>query len=122
MVLKLLALHQPMAADLRFITSAMRINTELERIGRPLCQHRREGDFLEFRSPSSSPTSTFPGWPRSPREWSKMFWMLFVKGDADLARSVCERDDQVDALNDQVFRELLTTCSPTPRRSPARFI
>jgi len=32
----------------------------------------------------------------------------FVKGDADLARSVCERDDQVDALNDQVFRELLT--------------
>jgi phosphate transport system protein len=39
----------------------------------------------------------------------------FVKGDADLARSVCERDDQVDALNDQVFRELLTYMMSDPK-------
>jgi phosphate transport system protein len=39
----------------------------------------------------------------------------FVKGDADLARSVCVRDDQVDALNDQVFRELLTYMMSDPK-------
>jgi phosphate transport system protein len=39
----------------------------------------------------------------------------FVKGDAQLARSVCERDDQVDGLNDQVFRELLTYMLSDPK-------
>ena len=107
MCLKLLALHQPMAADLRFITSAMRINTELERIGDQAVNIAERVISLN-QEPQLKPYIDIPRMAEITQSMVKDVLDAFVNGDAHLARSVCERDDQVDGLNDQVFRELLT--------------
>jgi phosphate transport system protein len=107
MCLRLLALHQPMAADLRFITSAMRINTELERIGDQAVNIAERVISLN-QEPQLKPYIDIPRMAEISQSMVKDVLDAFVNGDAQLARSVCERDDQVDALNDQVFRELLT--------------
>jgi phosphate transport system protein len=107
MCLKLLALHQPMAADLRFITSAMRINTELERIGDQAVNIAERVISLN-QEPQLKPYIDIPRMAEITQSMVKDVLDAFVNGDAKLARSVCERDDQVDGLNDQVFRELLT--------------
>jgi len=105
--LRLLALHQPMAADLRFITSAMRINTELERIGDQAVNIAERAISLN-QEPQLKPYIDIPRMAQITQSMVKDVLDAFVNGDANLARLVCERDDQVDALNDQVFRELLT--------------
>jgi phosphate transport system protein len=105
--LKLLALHQPMAADLRYITSAMRINTELERIGDQAVNIAERVISLN-QEPQLKPYIDIPRMAEITQSMVKDVLDAFVNGDAKLARSVCERDDQVDGLNDQVFRELLT--------------
>jgi len=107
MCLKLLALHQPMAADLRFITSAMRINTELERIGDQAVNIAERVISLN-QEPQLKPYIDIPRMAEITQSMVKDVLDAFVNGDAQRARSVCERDDQVDGLNDQVFRELLT--------------
>ena len=107
MCLKLLALHQPMAADLRFITSAMRINTELERIGDQAVNIAERVISLN-QEPQLKPYIDIPRMAEITQSMVRDVLDSFVNGDAQLARSVCERDDQVDGLNDQVFRELLT--------------
>jgi len=112
--LKLLALHQPLAADLRFITSAMRINTELERIG-DLSVNIAERSISLDQEPQLKPYIDLPRMAEITQSMVKDVLDAFVNGDARLARSVCERDDQVDALNDQVFRELLTYMMSDPK-------
>jgi phosphate transport system protein len=105
--LNLLALHQPMAGDLRFITSAMRINIELERIG-DLAVNIAERAVSLNQEAQLKPYIDIPHMAEITKKMVKDVLDAFVNRDASLARSVCERDDQVDALNDQVFRELLT--------------
>jgi len=105
--LKLLALHQPRATDLRFITSAMRINTELERIGDQAVNIAERAISLN-QEPQLKPYIDIPRIAELAQSMVKDILDAFVKGDGKLARTVCERDDQVDALNDQVFREVLT--------------
>lgn len=105
--LKLLALHQPMAADLRFITSAMRINIELERIG-DLAVNISERVLSLNQEPQLKPYIDLPRMAEISKRMVKDVLDAFVQGEADLARAVCERDDQVDDLKDQVFRELLS--------------
>lgn len=105
--LKLLALHQPLAADLRFITSAMRICIELERMGDQAVNISERAISLN-QEPQLKPYIDIPRMAEIAQSMVKDVLDAFVNGDANLARSVCARDDQVDALNDQVFRELLT--------------
>jgi phosphate transport system protein len=112
--LKLLALHQPMAADLRFITSAMRINIELERIG-DLAVNIAERVISLNQEPQLKPYIDIPRMAKITQAMVKDVLDAFVNGDTNLARAVCERDDQVDALNDQVFRELLTYMMADPK-------
>ena len=112
--LKLLALHQPLAADLRFITSAMRINVELERIG-DLAVNIAERVVSLNQEPQLKPYIDIPRMAEITKKMVKDVLDAFVNGDADLARSVCQRDDQVDALNDQVFRELITYMLADPK-------
>lgn len=112
--LKLLALHQPLAADLRFITSAMRINVELERIG-DLAVNIAERVVSLNQEPQLKPYIDIPRMAEITKNMVKDVLDAFVNGDAALARSVCERDDQVDALNDQVFRELITYMLSDPK-------
>ncbi len=112
--LNLLALHQPMAGDLRFITSAMRINTELERIG-DLAVNIAERVVSLNQEPQLKPYIDIPNMADISKKMLRDVIDAFVSGDAALARSVCERDDQVDGLNNQIFRELLTYMMEEPK-------
>src|SRR5512136_2378653 len=105
--LRLLALRQPMAADLRFITSAMKIGSDLERIG-DLAVNVAERTIDLLKSPQLKPLIDIPRMARIAQEMVRDALTAFANGDARLARDVCERDDQVDQLNGQVLRELLT--------------
>ncbi len=105
--LKLLALRQPIAIDLRFITSAMRINSQLERIG-DQAVNIAERTLELMKEPLLKPLIDIPRMATLAQKMIKDSLDAFVNKDAALAKSVCESDDEVDNLNDQVFRELLT--------------
>jgi len=107
MCLKFLALKQPMAADLRFITSAMKIITDLERMGDQAVNIAERAISLN-QEPQLKPYIDIPRMAEITQSMVRDVLNAFVNRDSKLARSVCERDDVVDALNDQVFRELLT--------------
>ena len=107
MCLKLLALRQPMAMDLRFITAAMKIVTDLERMGDQAVNIAERAISLN-QEPQLKPYIDLPRMAEIVQSMVKDVLDAFVRQDSFLARSVCERDDLVDGLNDQVFRELLT--------------
>jgi phosphate transport system protein len=115
--LKLLALTQPMAADLRFITSAMKIITDLERIGDQAVNIAERAISLN-QEPKVKPYVDIPRMAEIVQSMVKDVLDAFVNGESKLARSVCERDDIVDGLNDQVFRELLTYMMSDPKIIP----
>lgn len=112
--LKLLALRQPMAADLRFITSAMKIITDLERIGDQAVNIAERAVSLN-QEPQLKPYLDIPRIAGITQSMVKDVLDSFVNRDSKLARSVCERDDEVDALNNQVHRELLTYMISDPK-------
>lgn len=111
--LRLLALRQPMAVDLRFITSAMRIASELERIGdQSVNIAQRALELLKL--PLLKPLIDIPRMSSLAQNMVKDSLSAFVNRDEKLARDVCQRDDEVDDLNDQIFRELLTYMMQDP--------
>jgi phosphate transport system protein len=114
MCLKLLALRQPMAADLRFITSAMKIITDLERMGDQAVNIAERAISLN-QEPQLKPYIDIPRMAEITQSMVKDVLDGFVNRDSKLARSVCERDDLVDGLNEQVFRELLTYMIADPK-------
>jgi phosphate transport system protein len=105
--LKLLATQQPMAIDLRFITSAMKINNDLERMGdhsvniAELVKILNEQELLK-------PLIDIPRMANLAQMMVKDSLDSFINGNVEQAQSVCIRDDEVDKLDDQLFRELLT--------------
>ncbi len=105
--LKLLALYQPEAGDLRFITSAMKIINDLERIG-DLAVNIAERTVYLLSVPLLKPLIDIPRMAKSTQGMLRDSINAFVNNDAKLAWNVCLRDDEVDQLNDQLFRELLT--------------
>jgi phosphate transport system protein len=107
MAMRLLALRQPMATDLRFITSAMKIGSDLERIG-DLAVNIAERTMDLLKAPQLKPLIDIPRMALMAQEMVRDALKAFIDGDDRLAKDVCERDDRVDGLNDQVFRELLT--------------
>jgi phosphate transport system protein len=114
MCLRLLALRQPMAADLRFITSAMKIITDLERMGDQAVNIAERAISLN-QEPQIKPYIDIPKMAEIAQSMVKDVLDAFVNRDSKLARSVCERDDLVDGLNDQVVRELVTYMMSDPR-------
>ena len=105
--MRLLALRQPMASDLRFITSAMKIGSELERIGDQAVNiAERTLELLKY--PLLKPLIDIPRMAFLAQNMVRDSINAFINYDDKLARNICERDDEVDNLNDQVFRELLT--------------
>jgi len=113
MCLRLLALRQPMAADLRFIASAMKISSDLERIG-DLAVNIAERTIDLLKEPELKPLIDIPRMAQMAQEMVRDAINAFVNRDDKLAREVCERDDRVDELNQQVFRELLTYMMQDP--------
>jgi phosphate transport system protein len=105
--LQVLALRQPAARDLRFITLALKIVTDLERIG-DQCRNigKRVKDLNE--EPPLKPYIDLPRMAHWAGVMVKEALDAFVRGDAELALKVCRDDDFVDRLNEQIQRELLT--------------
>ena len=111
--LKLLALQQPMATDLRFITCAIKINADLERIGDQAVNISQNSIKL-LPHPPLRPLIDLPRMAEIAQAMTRDSLDAFVKKDAVLAREVLLRDDQVDQLKDQVFRVLLTYMMADP--------
>ncbi len=114
MAMRLLALRQPMATDLRFITSAMKIGTDLERIG-DLAVNIAERSLELIKFPQLKPLIDIPRMAELAQGMVRDAINAFIKGDDAQAQDVCRRDDRVDELNDQIFRELLTFMIEDPK-------
>ena len=111
--LKLLALQQPMATDLRLITAAMKINADLERIG-DQAVNIAENAVKILPQPLLKPLIDIPRMAEIAERMTRDALDSFVRRDPELARDVLRRDDAVDQLKDQVFRELLTYMMADP--------
>jgi phosphate transport system protein len=105
--LTLLATQCPVATDLRFIVAATKINGELERIG-DLVINITENVHVLAQHPPLKPLIDIPRMADLARQMVRDSLDAFIRGDALQAQSVILADDQVDALKDQVLRELLT--------------
>jgi phosphate transport system protein len=112
--IRLLALRQPAASDLRFITTGLKITTDLERIGDMavnICER-----VLELNhEPVLKPYIDIPRMATLAQSMVKDSLDAFVNNDTDLAERVIARDDEVDQLNYQIFRELLSYMAEEPR-------
>lgn len=105
--IRLIALRQPVGVDLRFITTAMKLVTDLERIGDlavDICERAMELNL----EPQLKPFIDIPRMADISMQMLKGALDAFVNRDSKLAQEVCARDDEVDNLNVQIFRELLT--------------
>ena len=114
---ELLALNQPTAGDLRFITTAMKIVTDLERIGDQAVNIAQRTIELN-REPQLKPYIDLPRMSEQAQRMVKDSLDAFVARDTMLARRVCGDDDSVDALKEQIFRELLTFMMEDPKTIP----
>jgi phosphate transport system protein len=114
---ELLALHQPAAGDLRFITTAMKIVTDLERIGDQAVNIAQRALELN-QEPQLKPYIDLPRMAELSQRMVKESLDAFVARDTELARRVCAEDAEVDALKEQIFRELLTFMMGDARTIP----
>ena len=115
--LELLALFKPAARDLRFITTAMKISTELERMS-DLAENICERAIELNEEPQLKPYIDIP---RMADKAMRMVWNsldAFVKWDSELARKVLDDDDEVDEFTEQIFRELLSFMIENPQTIP----
>src|SRR5262245_21306654 len=104
---KLLALHQPMAVDLRFIVAAVKINSDLERVG-DLAVNIGEAGERYIAHPPVKPLIDLPRMGELALKMLREALDAFVSKDVTLAHLVLRQDDWLDALKDQILRELLT--------------
>jgi phosphate transport system protein len=110
---KLLALHQPMAADLRVIVAAVKINTDLERVG-DLAVNIAEAGKRYLQHPAVKPLIDIPRMGELAQKMLRDALDAFVRRDMVLAEAVLAADDTLDALKTQIFRELLTYMLQAP--------
>ena len=111
--IRLLALHQPTASDLRFITTGLKITTDLERIGDNavnICERTLELNEV----PQLKPYIDLPRMAEIAQSMVRDSIDAFMRDDTDLADQVIARDDEVDLLNYQVYRELLSYMAEDP--------
>jgi phosphate transport system protein len=104
---RLLALHQPMATDLRAIVAAVKINTDLERVG-DLAVNIAEAVRRYLQHPPVKKLIDIPRMAEIAQRMLRNSLDSYVRRDVDLAQAVLNEDDTLDALKTQVFRELLT--------------
>jgi phosphate transport system protein len=111
--LVLIARHQPMAIDLRSIAAILEIATELERIGdyaKGICKIT-----LKMEQPLLKPLVDIPRMAVKARDMLGRSLKAFAERDVDLARAIPKEDDEMDALYDQIYRELITYILGDPR-------
>jgi phosphate transport system protein len=115
--LELIALRQPAAVDLRFITAAMKIIVDMERIGDQAINIVERAESL-LAVPPHKPLIDIPRMADIAQEMLKASLDAYVNGDDELAYETILKDDEVDQLKDQVFRELLTFMMSDPTTIP----
>ena len=112
--INLLALHQPMAADLRLIVAALKINTDLERMGDLAASIAERGMSL-MEGPVIKPMIDIPHIAGLVQSMVRKALDAFVMRDADLARSVLASDDAVDSLRTACYHELVSFMETDPQ-------
>src|SRR6185312_6903888 len=110
-VIRLLATQQPMARDLRFLTAAMKIVNDLERVGDHAVNIAQSAERLMASRPIEPELLEMA---RQARTMLADALDAFVRGDAQAGRAICRRDDSVDALHQSMFRILLTHMMEDP--------
>jgi len=117
MCVRLLALHQPTAHDLRLITTALKITTDLERVG-DMAEHICERTLELTREPPFDPPGEISRMAEIALAMLRDSLEAFVSEDEQLALAVCRRDDEMDALMDKSFQELVTRMTTGPSCIP----
>jgi phosphate transport system protein len=113
--IRILALRQPTARDLRFITTAIKINGHLERIG-DMAANIAEKSIILGEEPPMKPYIDIPRMAEIAKGMIRESLDALVNEDTDLARKVRMEDETIDNLNEQVFRELLTFMMEDPKK------
>jgi phosphate transport system protein len=113
--LELLALQQPMARDLRFIVSAIKVTSDLERVGDHAVNIAQAAQRLIAQRTAFTPDPAIEDMARRARAMLSDAIDAFLRADGALGRDVCARDDQVDAMHESLFRVLLTHMMGDPR-------
>ena len=111
--LRLLATQTPLASDLRLIAAAMKINADLERIG-DQAVNVAENTLKLLPQPPLKPLIDLPRMAAIAEKMTRDALDAFVRRDTALAQEVLRKDDEVDELKDQIFRELLTYMMADP--------
>jgi len=109
----LIALYQPKAGNLRTILMILKMNNDLERVG-DLAVNISESALYLIERPPVKPLIDIPRMAEESIDMLKNAIDSFINKDAELAKSVCEKDTIVDGLRDQVLRELITYMSSDP--------
>jgi phosphate transport system protein len=112
--IRLLALRQPTARDLRLITTGLKITTDMERIG-DMAVNSCERALELNREPQLKPFIDIPRMAEVAQQMLRESLDAFVREDIDAALKVCRDDDIIDELNGQLFRELLSYMMEDPR-------
>ncbi len=112
--LRIMALYQPEAGDLRFLAMALKINNDLERMG-DQAVNIAERTLELLKEPLLKPLIDIPRMAEVAQRMVKESLDAFVQLNVEQARAVCRRDDEVDRYDDQIFRELLTYMMEDPK-------
>jgi phosphate transport system protein len=113
--LKLLALHQPVAIDLRFIIAVLKINSDLERIGDLAVNIAERAVFVATQKRVDIPFD-FPTMSKKVKEMLKKSLDSLVNMDVSLARKICEMDDEVDAIHREMYDQVKNGIREHPDR------
>ena len=108
LAIELLALQQPMARDLRFLIGAIKVSSDLERVGDHAVNIAQSALRLIALRATAVPDPEIEDMARRARRMLADSLDAFIRADGQLGRAVCKADDQVDALHDSMFRILLT--------------
>ena len=108
LAIALLALQQPMARDLRFIISSIKVSNDLERVGDHAVNIAQCAVRLSTTSTVITPDPEIAEMARRARHMLRDALTAFVRADGALGRAVCRADDEVDALHNSLFRILVT--------------
>jgi phosphate transport system protein len=117
--LKILALHQPVAEDLRFIAAVIKMNNNLERMGDLAVNIAEQALFLANEPPLPVP-ATLTTMSNAAMEMVRQSLDAFVNRDPTSARAVCARDDEVDQYNREIILELEWQMKAEPNTIGAR--
>lgn len=113
--IRLFATRQPIAKDLRFLVALMKINNDIERIADQACNIAETSMYLLQEPPLRVPLVNIPAMAENVQRLVRDSIEAFVSHNVELAKKVCERDDEVDWVNDQIFRTLLTYMMENPK-------